>query len=357
MRAFGKLAIICAATLATAGHVHAADRTAGTYLSGGVGANFANDSDVSGAGINTDIGYETGIAGVLALGHSYANGFRTEVEIGRRSNSIDSSGTTSTGGKTSVASAMINAYYDFATGSAFVPYLGAGIGAARLNTNVSPVGSTGIDSADNTIAMQGIAGVGYQMTDSWTGTVEYRYFTVQDAEVNTLAGGKADFDYDSHAVMVGLRYTFGAEKKPMAAAPAPAPAPAPVAQKKPEPAPAPAPAPTPPPVARNYIVFFDWDKAEITPEALAILRTAADNARTGNISRIQATGHADTSGTKRYNLKLSERRARAVQAQLNKLGIATEQMAIDWKGELQPLVPTADGVREPQNRRVEIVFP
>jgi len=357
MRAFGKLAIICAATLAASGHVHAADRATGTYLSGGIGANFANDSDVSGTGISTDVGYENGIAGVLALGQAYANGFRGEIEIGRRSNSIESSGATSTGGNASVASAMINGYYDFATGSAFIPYLGAGIGAARLNMNVSPVGTTRIDSADNTFAMQGIAGVGFQMTDNWTGTVEYRYFTVQDAEVNTLAGGKADVDYDSHAVMVGLRYTFGAEKKPMAAAPAPAPAPAPVAQKKPEPKPAPAPAPTPPPIARNYIVFFDWDKADITPEALAILKTAAENARTGNISRIQATGHADTSGTRKYNLKLSERRARAVQAQLNKMGIATNQIAVDWKGELEQLVPTADGVREPQNRRVEIVFP
>lgn len=144
----------------------------------------------------------------------------------------------------------------------------------------------------------------------------------------------------------------------MAAAPAPAPAPAPkpMAQKQPEPKPAPAP-PAPPPVARNYIVFFDWDKAEITDEALAILKSAAENARKGNISRIEATGHADTSGTRAYNMKLSEKRARAVQAQLKKLGIATNEIGIDWKGELQPLVPTADGVREPQNRRVEIVFP
>ena len=110
-------------------------------------------------------------------------------------------------------------------------------------------------------------------------------------------------------------------------------------------------------MARNYLVFFDWDRANITDEAMAILRTAAENARKGNISRIQATGHADTSGTRAYNIKLSERRARAVQNALNQLGVASNQIAIDWKGELEPLVPTADGVREPQNRRVEIIFP
>ena len=221
--------------------------------------------------------------------------------------------------------------------------------------NVAPVGTTAINGDGGGLALQGIAGIGYQMTDNWTSTIEYRYFTLQGAEVNTLAGGSVDADYDSHSIMVGLRYTFGEKKKPMPAA-APAPAPAPVAQKKPEPAPAPAPQ-APPPVARNYIVFFDWDKAEITGEALTILQSAAENARKGNISRIAATGHADTSGTRAYNVKLSERRARAVQAQLNKLGIATNQIAVDWKGELEQLVPTADGVREPQNRRVEIVFP
>jgi OOP family OmpA-OmpF porin len=358
MRSIGKLAVICTALFTAASPALAADRATGTYVSGGLGANIANDSDISGSGINTEIGYENGIAGVLALGHAYANGLRGEIELGNRRNGVDKSGTTSTGGSAKVLSGMINGYYDFATGSAFIPYLGAGIGAGRLNLNTNPVGTTGIDSAGNGLALQGIAGIGYQMTDNWTGTLEYRYFRLQGVEVDTLAGGKVDADYDAHSIMVGLRYTFGVEKKPMAAAPAPAPAPAPkpMAQKQPEPKPAPAP-PAPPPVARNYIVFFDWDKAEITDEALAILKSAAENARKGNISRIEATGHADTSGTRAYNMKLSEKRARAVQAQLNKLGIATNEIGIDWKGELQPLVPTADGVREPQNRRVEIVFP
>jgi outer membrane protein OmpA-like peptidoglycan-associated protein len=107
-----------------------------------------------------------------------------------------------------------------------------------------------------------------------------------------------------------------AKKKPMAAvAPAPAPAPAESA-----------------PIARNYIVFFDWDSATISDEAIAILKSAAENARKGNISRIQATGHADTSGTRRYNQKLSEKRAQAVRTQLNSLGIATNQVAVAGKG-------------------------
>jgi outer membrane protein OmpA-like peptidoglycan-associated protein len=104
-------------------------------------------------------------------------------------------------------------------------------------------------------------------------------------------------------------------------------------------------------------VFFDFDKSDITPEAARIIRDAADNAKRTGISRIVATGHADRSGSVPYNQALSERRSAAVKAQLVREGIAEGQIQAVGKGELDPLVPTADGVREPRNRRVEIVFP
>jgi outer membrane protein OmpA-like peptidoglycan-associated protein len=71
---------------------------------------------------------------------------------------------------------------------------------------------------------------------------------------------------------------------------------------------------------------------------------------------IKATGHADTSGTDRYNVGLSKRRAAAVQAELMRLGLSADEIFINWKGEREPLVETNDGVREPQNRRVEIIL-
>jgi outer membrane protein OmpA-like peptidoglycan-associated protein len=103
-------------------------------------------------------------------------------------------------------------------------------------------------------------------------------------------------------------------------------------------------------------VFFDWDKSDITPEAARILQQAADNARRGGNSRIVVTGHADRSGAATYNQRLSERRAEAVRAQLIRNGMTTGQISTSGRGETQPLVPTADGVREPQNRRAEIVL-
>ncbi|MDB5366797.1 MAG: hypothetical protein JWM77_2724 [Rhodospirillales bacterium] len=107
---------------------------------------------------------------------------------------------------------------------------------------------------------------------------------------------------------------------------------------------------------RSYLVFFDFDRSDLTPEASNIVRTAADNAKSGNVTRIEVTGHADRSGSDQYNLRLSQRRAQTVQAELVRDGIPADQISVQAKGESQPLVPTADGVREPQNRRVEIVY-
>jgi len=95
---------------------------------------------------------------------------------------------------------------------------------------------------------------------------------------------------------------------------------------------------------------------EAEAELKKIIETAADNAKKGNVTRIRATGHADRSGPEKYNMRLSMRRAQAVKAELVRLGIAEKEITLVAKGETEPLVPTPDGVREPQNRRVEILF-
>ncbi|MDA1325469.1 MAG: OmpA family protein [Proteobacteria bacterium] len=126
------------------------------------------------------------------------------------------------------------------------------------------------------------------------------------------------------------------------AAPAPPP---------PEPAAAPAPE-----ISRNFLVFFDLNKADLTSLAQKIIGSAAAEAkRAGNV-RLRVTGHADRSGTPQYNQRLSMRRANAVRQRLQRLGIAANDIAVIAKGESEPLVATADGVREPQNRRLEILL-
>jgi OOP family OmpA-OmpF porin len=121
----------------------------------------------------------------------------------------------------------------------------------------------------------------------------------------------------------------------------------------------PFPAPPAPPKAaapEKFLVFFDWDKYVVTPEGRRVVASAAEAFKTSGRATIVATGYTDLSGPRDYNYKLSERRAAAVKAELVRLGVPATSITTIGRGENDPLVPTADGVREPQNRRVEIQF-
>ena len=104
------------------------------------------------------------------------------------------------------------------------------------------------------------------------------------------------------------------------------------------------------------MVFFDWDKADITPQAAAILDNAASQYAATGQAQVMLAGHADRSGAADYNVGLSQRRATAVREYLAGRGVPEGVMTTEAFGESRPLVETADGVREPQNRRVEITF-
>ncbi|MGE0154719.1 MAG: OmpA family protein [Reyranellaceae bacterium] len=142
-------------------------------------------------------------------------------------------------------------------------------------------------------------------------------------------------DYIFHGPFVRLTATFGPAPVVAAAVPPPPP--------KVEP-------------KKNFLVFFDFDRSNITADAQRVIEEAAAAAKAGNVSRIQLTGHTDRSGSDQYNLALSLRRGEAVKQALIRLGIPAASIAVIGRGESQPLVPTADGVREPQNRRVEIML-
>ncbi len=111
-----------------------------------------------------------------------------------------------------------------------------------------------------------------------------------------------------------------------------------------------------PAVPGAFLVFFDWNRANLTPEGAEIVDTAASAARSQGATRISVTGHTDTSGPAAYNFGLSQRRADTVKGAMINRGIPASSITTFAKGETQPLVPTGDGVREPQNRRVEIDF-
>lgn len=320
------------------------------------GANFSGDQDISGpgVGINRTVDTDTGWAVIPSIGYRYGNGVRTEFELGYRSNDVDSLsgvGGAAGSGEITAKSAMLNLLYDVDTGSRVMPYIGGGIGYAQVDYDtVRPVGvgAGQIDDEDNVFAYQGIAGLSYWVSQSVELAAEYRYFATKDPDFRTSTGVPVEGEYDSHSALVGLRINFGGPKAE------PEPVAAPVAA--PEPAPPPQAVAEPPALPRSFLVFFDWDRSDITPEADSILSDAAAYAKTTGAVRIGTTGHADRSGPDAYNMALSMRRANEVKARLLALGVPENEISIEAKGESDPLVPTEDGVREPQNRRVEILL-
>lgn len=105
------------------------------------------------------------------------------------------------------------------------------------------------------------------------------------------------------------------------------------------------------------MVFFDWDSTKLSDASMNVLEQARDAFKAKQATRVTATGHTDTSGSEAYNMALSLRRANAVKAALVKLGVPAVAITTVGRGEQGLLVQTGDGVREPQNRRVEITIP
>jgi outer membrane protein OmpA-like peptidoglycan-associated protein len=171
--------------------------------------------------------------------------------------------------------------------------------------------------------------------------VNYRYFRANEPNFNfvpvigrTVSGD----DLVKHTATIGLRYHFGAPAAEPAVAPPP-------------PAPPPAPEPAAP---REFIVFFGHNKSNLTAEAQNVIREAAAAAKQFGAATITVVGHADRSGSDGYNQKLSLRRANNVKGALVTEGIPEGSITVSGRGETEPMVQTADGVREPQNRRVHI---
>ncbi|MCF4164242.1 OmpA family protein [Zavarzinia compransoris] len=334
------LGLVSAAAILVAGTAAHADRV-GPYLSafgGYVTQPLLDFESPTPPGAVKKMVTDDGWAAGGAMGYDFGR-IRVEAEVSYRENEASRIQGANATGDLSALALMLNALYDLENSSRFTPYIGAGIGAAWVYTDKIRRGTPASTTDDDVqFAYQGIVGVKAAITTGLSLFVDYRYFATLDPTWSSNAFGSVDGEYASHNIMAGLSYNFGTGVVPVA-----------------EPAPAPAPAPEPA-IVRSYIVFFDWDSVAITPEANAIIMDAANAAKTLGTARIELTGHADRSGPPLYNQRLSVRRAEAVKSVLMGLGIAPEEIVTIGKGESAPLVPTPDGVREPQNRRVEIVL-
>ncbi len=111
-----------------------------------------------------------------------------------------------------------------------------------------------------------------------------------------------------------------------------------------------------PAVPSSYVVFFEFDKAELTPQAKAVLAEVVRNAGKAKVARIVNTGYADRAGSSAYNANLAKRRVDAVVSYLLGSGVEKSKVVSASYGEDRTPVQTPDGQREQQNRRVDIEF-
>ena len=304
-------AVVAAALLAAPFAATAQNKTPGFYVGVEGGVNFMQGMNVNVPDALTDEKVGFAVGGVI--GYDFV-GPRVELEVPYRRNTINSNGDGFTSQVESIA-AMVNLIYDIMPENMISPHLGGGVGIARVTQE------------STRFAFQGIAGLSAVIDDSWRISADYKFFGTSNPNTNGF-----DYRYLNHTGMLTVAYKFGA---PMMAAPPP-------------------PRPAAPPVA--YMVFFDFDRALVTPTASNTIKQAAAAYKAGGKARVGVTGHADRSGGDAYNMALSLRRATAVKDALVREGVPAANIAVVGRGEAAPLVQTADGVQEPQNRRVEIVL-
>ena len=335
----------------------------GLYIGGAAGYNLPENPTASNAHSSGDIRPGGGFVGLGNIGYGLGNGIRFELEGNYRDAplpAISGPVIASNSGNLRTYAVMANALYDLDIGLPWLyPYLGGGVGYAwshfsRQRTFTAadaPSISQNLDQTNGGFAFQAIGGLSFPIPNvpGLSVTTEYRFFAIPGTETftatDTVSGAPAPVpvsfkvhqQYD-HSFLLGVRYAFG-QVPPVAPAAAPVAAPAPAVQP-----------------ARSYLVFFDWDKATLTDRARQIIRQAADNSTHVQYTRIEVNGYTDTSGTPQYNVGLSIRRADAVKAELIKDGVPTAAIVTKGFGETHLLVPTGSGVREPQNRRVEIII-
>lgn len=339
----------------------------GLYIGGAGGGNFMQQERIKSvrtsngvfpSGQRVDL--KTGVVGLGSLGYGFGNGVRVELEGNYRNNQFKQDGSLaaigfSQSGREQKYGPMANILFDLDIGSPYVfPYVGAGAGYAwvrqrQIDTITSVPGFTGrLGGTDGSFAYQAIAGLSFPIPPvvGLSLTAEYRYYALAgQREFIRTSPGLGSTTRNSvrtagdtnHGLLLGLRYAFNVVPPTPPASPTPVAAPA---QQE----------------TRTYLVFFDWDRAGLTDRARQIVAEAANASTRIQVTRIEVAGHADRSGPDRYNLALSIRRARAVADELVRQGVPRGSITTQGFGERRPLVQTADGVREPHNRRVEIVL-
>jgi outer membrane protein OmpA-like peptidoglycan-associated protein len=310
------------AVLPSISHAQEINPFPGFYVGAGAGIEFwLNSSTSVGGSVTSQVGFGFG---ALIAGYDFV-GPRVEVEVAYGqvplTAALPNLGTFYVTGRQ--LQFMGKLLYDFFPAAIITPYVGGGLGLALLDGNNGGLSNT-------EFAWQGILGLAWNIDAQWRIDLEGRYIGTTQPTVNVL-GTNVSSPNNNIVAILGAQYKFP---------------------------PAQAAAPPPPPTVQptSFMVFFDWDRSNLSQQALATIQQAADAFRTKGSARIVATGHTDTSGPDGYNMALSLRRANAVKDALVRDGVPASAITAVGVGKAGLLVQTPDGVREPQNRRVEIVI-
>jgi len=369
-----KSKLILLGTVAGLSIISAANSNAhnqGWYIGIEAGANWIGDTDYSfgqdygydekslvsldvpyGYGNSGSMDFDTGWAALGTIGYGFEKNWRVEFEVGYRSNDVDAyfAGEApylaldqqinlpmynTRNAEFDEWTFMVNVIYDVPLTDKLDLNIGVGAGAdlADFDDNSS------VNDDDWNFAYQGIVGLSYALNDRLDLTLTYRYLNVDSPSFTgaTTRWGTERYeleDVEKHSLTVGLRWDLHADEAPFVAPPPPPPPPA----AEPE----------------QFVIFFGFNKCNITAEADAVLSEAASAAKTTGAASILIVGHTDTVGSNSYNQKLSDCRASAAKSGLVSKGINEGQISASGRGETELLVKTGDNVKEPQNRRATI---
>ncbi|WP_148293999.1 outer membrane protein, partial [Azospirillum sp. B4] len=190
----------------------------GYYIGAQAGVNWADKTDLKGSTYTDKADFTTSPTGLVEGGYKFGNGVRLGVEVGYGGSTVGDitgggPGRAGGAGEVTAFTFMANTYYDFKVDSPLRPYVGVGVGFGRYKFDgVGDLYTPGniVETSTTAFTYQLSAGVAYALSPNLDFTLGYRFMGTPDTTYEPSNSPKVKGSLQSHSVLVGLRYTFGA---------------------------------------------------------------------------------------------------------------------------------------------------